>query len=152
MPVTEREELTTVSAFVQKPDQWLSKAAAKPVSITRPKKPDITMVNREAWQNATSAKGWLSEFSAIVKYVVERVMGVPNPSCPSDFSWLSLFDLDDLRQFVDETSGTIHSVMQGMRSWDDLDNLIDEWRRSAIALNDDDLKKRFEETIKDIRG
>jgi hypothetical protein len=110
------------------------------------------MVNREAWQEAASSSKWLSVFSAIVKYAVERINGEQNPSCPADFGWLSLFEPLDVREFVNDLSGALNGVMQGLRPWDDVDAVVEEWRRSAVVLNDSELRRRFEETIKDIRG
>jgi len=153
MHTAEKEHLTTVTEFNKSPSGWLTEAATKTVTITRPKQADITLISRDRWQDASISKSWLVQLSAIVKFAVEKSMGVtnPNPSLPSKFSWLSLFDIEDLREFVDELSSTIQRVVQGLRPWDDVNTVVEEWRRSAIVLSDEDLTRRFQETLKDIR-
>lgn len=152
MLTAEKEHLTTVTEFNKSPSSWLTAAATKTVTITRPKQADITLISRDRWQDASFSKAWLSQLSAIVKYTVEKASDVPNPALPAEFSWLTLFDIDDVHEFVDELSSALQRVVQGLRPWDDVDTVVEEWRRSAIALSNEELQRRFQDTLKDIRS
>lgn len=148
----EKEHLTTVTEFNKSPSGWLTEAASKPVTITRPKATDITLISRDRWQDASISQSWLALFSAIVRYAAETFMGVSGPTCPADFSWLTLFEKEDLREFVDELSTALQGVALGLRPWSDVNTVVEEWRRSAIVLNDQELRRRFKDTLKDIRS
>jgi hypothetical protein len=106
-------------------------------------KPTIAMVSKEAWLDAMMAKAWLSTLSAIVKYATGRILNDPSPICPSDFTWLQLYDTEDIRTFVNELSGAINSVANRTLNWDDVDAIVEEWSRSAALLEHQELADRF---------
>lgn len=149
MPVAEK--LATATDLQKKTGRVLDDAAKGPVSIQRPNKPAITLVKRDAWQDAANAKLWLSTYSAIVRYVVERASNESEPAYPTEFAWLRLFDLEDLREFLDELSSAIYAAIHGLRPWDDADAVVEEWRRSAAALDNEELRRRFKQTLGEFR-
>ena len=114
------------------------------VNITqRGGKPTCTLVSKEAWLDAMMAKAWLSTLSAVVKYATGRILKDESLICPSDFSWLQLYDTDDVRAFIDELSGAINSVANRRLTWDDVDAIVEEWSRSAALLEHQELVDRF---------
>ncbi|HET6274772.1 MAG TPA: hypothetical protein VFE16_02375 [Candidatus Cybelea sp.] len=106
-------------------------------------RPSCTLVSKEAWLDAMMAKSWLSTLSAVVKYATGRILNDPALICPSDFSWLQLYNTEDIRGFVDELSGAINSVANRTLTWDDVDAIVEEWSRSAALLEHEELVDRF---------
>jgi hypothetical protein len=115
-------------------------------------KPTITLMNLSSWEDATRARAWLSILSAVVKYAVGRVVGEQFPVCPSEFSWLSHYDTDDVRTFVSEFSGAIVNVMSTTGTWDDVDAVVEEWCRSAALLVNQEIRDRFRQASEEMKN
>jgi hypothetical protein len=149
MPVAEKT--ATATELMKHTRRVLEEATKGPVSLIRPKKPTITLVAKDTWQQLNLAKDWFGIYALVVRYAVERAMKASPASVPADFAWLEHFGIDDVREFIDELSQAVYHAVRGMRSWDDVEAIVEEWRRSAQALVDEDLRKRFTQTLEDLR-
>lgn len=78
----------------------------------------------------------------MVWYMVKCV-SKGEPACPAEFAWLRLFGVADLREFLDELSRAINAAVRRLQPWDGVEAIIEEWRRSANALDDGELRVRF---------
>ena len=150
--VTAYEKITNVSELQRSMKRVLDDAGKGPVCLVRPKAPAITLVARERWCEAAQAMRWLEVFTAVVRYAIERVAGGDAAAYPVEFAWLRKFDIEDVREFLDEFSTALHGALQGGRSWDAVDAVVEEWRRSAAVLGDDDLPQRFRRTLDDLNA
>lgn len=148
MPVA--ETLTTATKLSKDTTRVLDDAAKGPVTLFRSKKPAITLVERDAWCDATQAKHWLSVVSVVVLYTLGRIKG-EEAGYPAEYAWLRRFSNDELRDFINEITGAVSGALHTGRSWDGVDAVVEEWRRSAALLEDDELNSRFKQTLGDIR-
>lgn len=148
MPVA--ESVTTATKLSKETTRVLDDAAKGPVTLYRVRKPAITLVEREAWCDANHAKHWLSVVSTVVRYTLERIRG-EEAGYPAEYAWLRRFSDDELRDFIDEVTGAVSGALHTGRSWDGVDAVVEEWRRSAALLEDEELNARFQQTLEDIR-
>jgi len=145
------ETTTTATRLARETPRVLDDAAKGPVTVTRPgKKPAVTLVTRELWREGEQAKHWLSVQSVIVQYALQRSKG-RQAGYPAEYGWIRVFDDEDLRDFIGELIDAIYGSLHMGRSWDDVDAVIEEWRRSACAMEDAELAARFHRTLEDIR-
>jgi hypothetical protein len=142
---------TTATDLQRKTKQVLEAASRGPISLIRPKAPPITLVASSLWNDATRSKYWLSTFTAIVRYALERGLKGDGVAYPAEFAWLRLFDIDELREFLDELSAAMYGVLHGGQPWDLVNAVVEEWRRSAGVLADEALMQRFNQTLEDFK-
>lgn len=128
-------ELQVRPSDLQRYKRLLASAADKPVRIIQKgNAPDITMVSHQVWCDAATAKGWIVRLSGVVNYAAARFLNKPKPVCPAEFSWLTLFDDQGVREFVDELSGAISLASQGVTKWSTVDAIVKEWINTAALL------------------
>ncbi len=149
MPVA--ENVTTATKLAKDTSRVLDDAAKGPIILYRGNKPAITLVDRASWCDAAIAKTWLSTLSTIICYALNRFAGRTDAGYPSEFAWLRLFEDDDVRDFITELNAAVISALHTGRSWERVDAVVDEWRRSAALLEDDEMRARFSQTLEDVR-
>jgi len=147
---TRPEEFVTATDLQRDMKRVLLEAEQRPVSVPRPGGTAITIVNRDSWTNATQAHDWLMRAASVMLYILMRVRSQPAEP-PTDFSWLKLFDdPDDLRDFIEEFGTALQNATAKMRPWSDVDAVVAEWHKSAIAIADERLQERFDQARDDI--
>jgi hypothetical protein len=57
--------------------------------------------------------------------------------------WLSVFDADELQEFIKEVSEAFRLTDTSNEAWDLIDATIHEWHESAIAITSPDLAAAF---------
>jgi len=108
------------------------------------------MVNRNTWTNATQAQEWLTKTASVMLYILMRAREQAAEP-PTDFTWLKVFDnIEDLREFTEELGTALQNASAGVRPWSDVDAVVMEWHRSAVAVADEQLQARFEQARGDI--
>jgi glucose-6-phosphate 1-dehydrogenase len=63
---------------------------------------------------------------------------------------LSVFDADELQDFIKEVSDTFRLTDTCNQAWDLIDAIIHEWHESAIAINSPELAAAFNDETEEI--
>lgn len=61
----------------------------------------------------------------------------------SQYGWLSVFDSDELQEFIKELSEAFRLIDSSTTAWEIIDALIHEWHESAIAIASPELAAAF---------
>lgn len=139
------EEIVSATELQRDMKRVLQEAEQRPVYVRRPGGTVITMVDRNSWVHATQAQDWLTRTANVMLYILMRARELPAEP-PTDFNWLKLFSLEDLREFTQELGEALQSASAGLRPFTDVDAVLKEWHRSAVALADEQLQARLDET------
>lgn len=59
------------------------------------------------------------------------------------YTWLSVFDAEELKEFVAELLNAFHLAGSDERSWDRIDQVLHEWHESALAIQSPELAEAF---------
>jgi hypothetical protein len=59
--------------------------------------------------------------------LVEKEIGFEHP-----YGWLSVFDPDDLQEFIKELNEAFRLINSSTTAWDMIEAIIHEWHSSAI--------------------
>lgn len=59
------------------------------------------------------------------------------------YSWLSVFEEDDLQEFINELNEAFRLINSSNMAWDMIKALIHEWHESAIAYSSTELAAAF---------
>lgn len=59
------------------------------------------------------------------------------------YSWLMVFDSEDLNDFLTEVRSTFEQFEDSPKAWEDLDALIYEWNESALVIDSGVLDEMF---------
>ncbi|MFN6539425.1 MAG: hypothetical protein RM021_024155 [Nostoc sp. EkiNYC01] len=59
------------------------------------------------------------------------------------YGWLSVFEADDLQEFIKELSEAFRLIDSSTTAWEMIDALIHEWHESAIAYSSPELAAAF---------
>lgn len=146
------EELRTTRDLQRNTKDVLDTAEVRPVSIPRDRAEPITLVRRELWTRAASALDRMTEAVAFMSFVSgTRARGSKEVPYPAEHEWLRAFDADELSEFLGEYSHAMRAAVIGARPWKDVDDVVEQWRRSALVLQDAELMGRFQRTIADVR-
>jgi len=145
------EKLATTTELARDYGRILDDAAKGPVSIPRGKKPDITLIGRDRWQQAEASQQWMMAFSVIVRYGVDRIGGDSGVVLPAEFEWLRAFEPGDLLEFLREFSNAMKDATMGVRPWEEVEDVLYEWHRSAIVLLDKHLTSRLKKARANVR-
>jgi hypothetical protein len=101
------------------------------------------MIKRDTWRDAESAKAWIARLSGVVSYAAARFNGKQDAVCPSEFSWLVLFDNQGVREFVTELNDAILRATQKMATWHTVKTVVDEWTNTAALLEKEEVADRL---------
>ena len=148
MPAT--EEIVSTSDLQKRTKECLEKAAERPVSVQRPGGHVITMVNRNAWTHNAQAHDWLIRSASIMRYILARARS-QKAEPPSDFYWLNVFEVDELRDFTEELLTATQAACSELRPFSDIEAVVKEWHHSALALLDNELQERFKTATEEIK-
>jgi hypothetical protein len=138
------EDLGTASELQKHTKAMLDRASRHPVSIPRERKGDaITLVNRTLWHQALTAMESMKTLAGVSLLVSDTLKHAEHRRYPSDLAWLADFDKDDLQEFFGEYASAVMGAVTGTRSWDTVEIVIEQWRRSAVVLQDEELRERL---------
>jgi hypothetical protein len=143
------EEIVSATELQRDMKRVLQEAEQRPIYVRRPGGIVITMVDRNSWVHAQQAQDWLARTANVMLYILMRARNLPAEP-PTDFAWLKLFTLEDLREFTEELGTALQSASAGLRPFSDVDAVLKEWHRSAVALADEQLQQRLNHARDDL--
>ncbi|WP_414561717.1 MULTISPECIES: hypothetical protein [unclassified Anabaena] len=135
------DELITATELNRQPGRVLDKALERPITITRNDQ-SFALLRREEVtflvKAATQSKVIIEALKFAYDLLLGKEINVEHP-----YGWLSVFDSDELQDFIQELSETFQLIDSSNTTWDMIDALIYEWRESAIAVASPELKAAF---------
>lgn len=118
------------------------------VTITRNNEA-YAILNREQASWLVPANKYLSEACYVLAAASQRIssnaVDQENP-CP----WVASIDTKHLKEMLTEITSILAKVASDDSQWEELDAVIYEWHRSAIAAADADLRTAFQAPIEAI--
>jgi hypothetical protein len=142
------DDLVSSTELNRQTGRVLDKALERPVTITRNDQ-HFALLRRDEM----SCHVKRATYSEIVFELLNTVFLLLNGNkmgCEHPYGWLSVFDSDELHQFVEEVVGTYRSVSLSEDKWEQLDTLIHEWHESAIAAISADLADAWSDETMEI--
>ncbi|OUL36224.1 hypothetical protein BV372_08440 [Nostoc sp. T09] len=142
------DELISATELNRQPGHILDKAAKHPVTITRngqffallPRE-EVTCLVKTATQSKTVFESLTVAFSLLLG----KEIGFEHP-----YGWLSVFDSDELQEFIKELSKAFRLVDSSTTAWEMIDAIIHEWHESAIAISSPELAAAFNDETDEI--
>lgn len=135
------DELITATELNSQPGRVLDKALEHPVTITRNDE-FFALLRRENVTNfvkaAEGSKEIVELLSTAFRLLLQQKIGTEHP-----YSWLLVFDVDELNEFIDEITQAYRLVAVYEKPWDELDAIIHEWYESALAISNLELEAAF---------
>ncbi|MBD2300550.1 hypothetical protein [Nostoc sp. FACHB-190] len=135
------DELITATELNRQPGRVLDKALERPVTITRNdhafallRREEVTSLVKAATQSQAVFEGLTVAFSLLLG----KEIGFEHP-----YGWLSVFDADDLQEFIKELSEAFRLIDSSTTAWEMIEALIHEWHESAIAIFSPELAAAF---------
>jgi hypothetical protein len=135
------DELITATELNRQPGRILDKALEHPVTITRNDQ-SFALLRREnvaAFVKAAQrSKEIVEVLSTAFRLLLKQKIGIEHP-----YSWLSVFDTEELNEFIDEVTRAYRLVDLYEKAWDELDAIIHEWHESALAISNPELEAAY---------
>ncbi|QLE58107.1 hypothetical protein [Nostoc sp. TCL26-01] len=135
------DELITATELNRQPGLVLDKALEHPVTITRNEQ-SFALLRREQVtslvKTATQSKAVFEALTVAFSLLLGKEIGGEHP-----YRWLSVFDTDDLQEFIKELSEAFRLIDSSTTAWEIIDILIHEWYESAIAIASPELAAAF---------
>lgn len=132
------DELITATELNRQPGRVLDKALEHPVTITRNDQ-SFALLRRENVATfvkaAQRSKEIIELISTAFRLLLKQKIGTEHP-----YSWLSVFDPDELNEFINEVTQAYRLVNLYEKAWDELDAIIHEWHESALAISNPELE------------
>lgn len=135
------DELITATELNRQPGRVLDKALEHPVTITRNDQ-SFALLRRENVaafvKTAQRSKEIVELLSTAFRLLLKQKIGTEHP-----YSWLLVFDADELNEFIDEVTQAYRLVDLSEKAWDELDAIIHEWHESGLAISNPELAAAF---------
>ena len=142
------DELITATELNRQPGRVLDKALEHPVTITRNDQ-SFALLRREEVtflvKTATQSKTVFELLTVAFSLLLGKEIGFENP-----YGWLTVFDSDDLQDFIKEVSEAFRLIDSSSTTWNMIDAIIHEWHESAIAIASPDLAAAFSDKIDEV--
>lgn len=142
------DELITATELNRQPGRVLDKALERPITITRNDQ-SFALLRREEVtflvQAATQSKAVFEILTVAFSLLLGKEIGFEHP-----YGWLSVFDSDDLQDFIKDLSEAFRLIDFSSQAWDMIDAIIHEWHESAIAIASPELAAAFSAEIDEI--
>ncbi len=142
------DELITATELNRQPGRILDKAYERPITITRNdqsfallRRADVAYLVK----GVTQSKAVFEVLSVAFRLLLGQKIGYEHP-----YGWLSIFDADELQDFIKEVSEAFRLTDTSNEAWDVIDAIIHEWRESAIAIASPDLAAAFNDQTDEI--
>lgn len=135
------DELITATELNRQPGRVLDKALERPVTITRNDQ-SFALLRREEMtflvKAATQSKAVFEALTVAFSLLLGKEIGFEHP-----YGWLSVFEKDDLQDFIKELSEAFRLIDSSPIAWEMIDALIHEWHESTIAIASPELADAF---------
>jgi hypothetical protein len=135
------DELITATELNRQPGRVLDKALERPVTITRNDQ-SFALLRREEVTSlvkaATQSKAVFEALTVAFSLLLGKEIGFEHP-----YGWLSVFEEDDLQEFIKELSEAFRLIDSSSTAWEMIDALIHEWHESGIAIASSELAAAF---------
>jgi hypothetical protein len=142
------DELITATELNRQPGKVLDKAYEHPITITRNDQ-SFALLRREdvayLVKGVTQSKAVFEVLSVAFRLLLGQQIGDEHP-----YSWLRVFDADELQDFIKEVSDAFRLTDISPDAWDMLDAIIYEWQESALAINSPELAVAFNDETEEI--
>jgi hypothetical protein len=86
----------------------------------------------------TQSKAVFEALTVAFSLLLGKEIGFENP-----YGWLSVFDADDLQEFIKELSEAFRLIDSSITAWEIIDAIIHEWYESSIAICSPELAAAF---------
>ncbi|MCW5314354.1 hypothetical protein GTQ43_11205 [Nostoc sp. KVJ3] len=135
------DELITATELNRQPGRVLDKALERPITITRNDQ-SFALLRREEVtflvKAATQSKAVFEILTVAFSLLLDREIGFKHP-----YGWLSVFEKDDLQEFIKELSEAFQLINSSTTAWEIIEAIIHEWHSSAIAAASPELAAAF---------
>ena len=135
------DELITATELNRQPGRVLDKALERPVTITRNDQ-SFALLRREEVsflvKAATQSKAVFEALTVAFSLLLGKEIGFEHP-----YGWLSVFEEDDLQDFIKELSKAFRLIDSSTTAWEIIDAIIHEWHESAVAAASLELADAF---------
>ncbi|MEH2258140.1 hypothetical protein [Nostoc sp.] len=135
------DELITATELNRQPGRVLDKALERPVTITRNDQ-SFALLRREEVtflvKAATQSKAVFEALTVAFSLLLGKEIGFEHP-----YGWLSVFEKDDLQDFIKELSEGFRLIDSSTTAWEIIDAIIHEWHESAVAIASPELTDAF---------
>lgn len=135
------DELITATELNRQPGRVLDKALERPVTITRNDQ-SFALLRREEVTSlvkaATQSKAVFEVLTVAFSLLLGKEIGFEHP-----YGWLSVFEEDDLQEFIKELSEAFRLIDSSTTAWEMINAIIHEWHESAIAIASPELAAAF---------
>jgi hypothetical protein len=135
------DELITATELNRQPGRILDKALEHPVTITRNDQ-SFALLRRENVavfvKAAQRSKEIIELLSTAFRLLLKQKIGTEHP-----YSWLGVFDAEELNEFIDEVTRTYRLIDLSEKAGDELDAIIHEWQESALAISNPEFEAAF---------
>jgi hypothetical protein len=135
------DELITATELNRQPGRVLDKALEHPVTITRNDQSFALLPREEVTslvKAATQSKAVFEALTVAFSLLLEKEISFEHP-----YGWLSVFEKDDLQDFIKELSDAFRLIDSSTTAWDLIEATIHEWHESAIAITSPELAAAF---------
>jgi hypothetical protein len=139
------DELITATELNRQPGRILDKALEHPVTITRNDQ-SFALLRRENValfvKAAQRSKEIVELLSTAFRLLLKQKIGTEHV-----YSWLNVFDAEELNEFIDEVTQSYRLVYLYEKAWDELYAIIHEWHESALAISNPEFEAAFNQDL-----
>ena len=118
----------------------LDTALTKPVTITR-NNDSFALLKRELMANMAKGIEQMNNVNQLVN-VAYRLSSGQDIESSNEFKWVAEFDSKERSELVNEVYEALE-LSKATDDWDEVKDVIHEWRESAIAIKSNELNKAF---------
>jgi hypothetical protein len=123
------DEVYTSTDLNRRSGEVLNHARERPVTISRNNE-QFALLRREL---AAKIFGAVSQMQAAITVLLGVQAAIAGTQPSPVVSWVSIYDKDDLQKLCSELLNVTASAVFGNADWSRVDDLIHEWRESAIV-------------------
>lgn len=134
------DRLVTSSELNRRSGQILDTALKTPVTITR-NNDSFALLRRELMTNMAKGIEQMDNVTQLVN-VVYRLTNGQEIESTNRFKWVEEFDSEERSELVNEVYSALE-LAKSTNDWDEVRDIIHEWRESAIAIASDELSEAF---------
>ena len=126
------DEVVSAKDLNRQSGRILDVALERPVTITRNSQVFALLPRQDVTTLIQSVKVGRLAFdvtSTAYRLIQGELVSADNP-----YAWLKTFDVDDLKDFIEEVRSTFEQFEDSPKAWEELDALIYEWHESSLVI------------------
>jgi hypothetical protein len=123
------DEVYTSTDLNRRAGEVLTQARSRPVTISRNNE-QFALLRRD---DAASLIRTVNGIAGIIGILVETKSAIRGEEPSPRFSWLKVFDKDDLEKLCSEVLGATNHALNTQTDFESVTSLIHEWRESALV-------------------